>query len=205
MLADSVQAYFRDLQLCYREVSLEKLNRVVDILLEAHRVGRKVFTLGNGGSAATASHMACDLGKGTIVPEQRRLRAICISDNVAVMTAWANDVDYESIFKEQLAALVEPEDVVIGISASGNSPNVLKAIEYANGCGAVTVGFAGFGGGKLKGVVAVDITISSRDYGQVEDFHLSLDHIITAYIKERLIANSKLSKMADNAVSALAT
>ena len=107
-------------------------------------------------------------------------------DNVALITALANDIDYNCIFKEQLIGQLEEGDVVIGISASGNSPNVLRAIEFARGQGAITVGFIGFGGGKLKEFVHKAIILSSRDYGQVEDVHLSLDHIVSCLVRERI-------------------
>jgi D-sedoheptulose 7-phosphate isomerase len=185
MLREFTDSYFQGLNTCYAEVSREKLERIVDILLDAYRHGRKFFILGNGGSATTATHMACDFGKGTVLPGKPRLRVVSLSDNMALITAWANDASYEVVFKEQLANLLEPGDVVLGISASGNSPNVLRAMEYAKQHGAVTLGFVGFGGGKLKDLVDVDITVSSRNYGQVEDLHLTLNHIVSQYLKER--------------------
>jgi D-sedoheptulose 7-phosphate isomerase len=186
MVHEFARAYFRALESCYREVSLDKIDCVAGILLDAQEGGRQVFILGNGGSSATASHMACDLSKTAIVPGQRGIRAMSLADNVPVMTAWANDVSYADSFREQLVNFMDRGDVVIGISASGNSPNVLRAIEYANEHGAITVGLIGFGGGKLKDLVHVDITISSRDYGQVEDFHVTLDHILAQYVRQQL-------------------
>lgn len=182
MFRAHIDSYFNGLEACRRELSPEKLERVLEILLSAHREGRKVFVLGNGGSASTASHFACDLGKGTAAPGAARFRVISIADNLAVLTAWANDCTYEMVFKEQLENLLEPGDVVVGISASGNSANVIRAVEYANQRGAVTVGFLGFGGGRLREFVQLDITVSSRNYGQVEDFHLTLNHILTQYL-----------------------
>ena len=169
---------------CFQELDMEKLERALQLLAGARDQGRKVFVLGNGGSAATAIHMVCDLGKGTIRTGERRLRVISLADNMAVMTAWANDASYEMIFCEQLANLLDPGDVVIALSASGNSPNVVRAVEYANQHGAATIGFLGFGGGKLKQMVQLDITVSCRDYGVVEDLHLSLNHILSQCLKK---------------------
>ena len=184
MLRDFFNSYVRGIASCQEEVSLEKLDTILNVLSEAQRERRRIFILGNGGSATTASHMACDLGKGAAVPGLPRLRAISLTDNTALLTAWANDASYESVFKEQLATLLEPGDVVIGISASGNSPNVLRAIEFANQHGALTIGFIGFGGGKLKDLVQIDITVSSRNYGVVEDFHCVLNHVLAQYLTQ---------------------
>ncbi len=115
-------------------------------------------------------------------------RVISLADNMALLSAWANDASYDVVFKEQLENLLEPGDVVLAISASGNSPNVLRAMEYARKCGAVTIGFAGFGGGKLKQLVDIDISVSSNNYGQVEDLHLTLNHIVSQYLKQKLSA-----------------
>ena len=188
MFCQFTDGYFQGLTECYREVSREKLEAIVGILLEAHRNGRKFFILGNGGSASTASHAACDLGKGTATPGKPRLRVISLADNMALLSAWANDASYDVVFKEQLENLLEPGDVVLAISASGNSPNVLRAMEYARKRGAVTIGFAGFGGGKLKQLVDIDISVSSNNYGQVEDLHLTLNHIVSQYLKQKLSA-----------------
>lgn len=186
MFRDFVAAYRKQLDECYAEIPLEKVERVADILLRARREDRRIFFLGNGGSATTASHMAVDFGKGTAVAGRPRFRAVSLTDNVGLITAWSNDASYESIFKEQLENLLEPSDVVVAISASGNSPNVLRAVEFARKRGAITIGLIGFGGGKLKDLVDVDVSISSRNYGQVEDVHLTLDHILSQYLKARI-------------------
>jgi len=185
MFSQFAESYLQGLAACYQEVSREKLERVVEILLEAHRRGRRFFILGNGGSASTASHMACDFGKGTAIHGKPRLRVVSLTDSMALLSAWANDASYDVVFKEQLENLLEPGDVVLGISASGNSPNVLHAIQYAKEHGAITIGFIGFGGGKLREMVDVDITVSSRNYGHVEDLHLTLNHLISQYLKQR--------------------
>ena len=142
------------------------------------------FLLGNGGSAATASHFANDLGLGPRVLGGRAYRAISLADNMAFVSAAGNDVGYESIFVEQLKTLMRPGDVVIGISASGNSPNVLRAMEVRETHGAVTVAFAGFDGGALVHLVdeAILVRTPKGDYGPVEDVHMVLDHLLTMYL-----------------------
>ena len=143
--------------------------------------------MGNGGSATTSSHFARDLQICTVVAGKPRLRATSLTDNVAFITALANDVGYELIFEEQLIDKLQAGDIVIGISASGNSPNVLNAIRYAHENDAITIGFTGFGGGKLREIANKAITLSRRDYGQVEDIHASLAHMICYLVKERIV------------------
>ncbi len=168
-------------------LSVEDIRQVIDRIMNAYDRDQQIFVIGNGGSASTASHFACDLGKGTIVQGQRRLRIMSLTDNVAVMTAWANDVSYDDMFVEQLKNLLNPGDLVIGISASGNSPNILKAIDYARSRKAMTVGLTGFGGGKLVAAADTCIVVDSDDYGPVEDIHLILDHIFRLWIHEELL------------------
>lgn len=181
-----ISDYLNGLRFCLDELSEKDIGQIVDIIMKAHADNRKVIFMGNGGSATTASHFARDVSIGTAAEGKPRLRAASLADNVAMITSLANDVDYNSIFKEQLVGQLDKGDVVIGISASGNSPNVLEAIKFARSQGAVTVGLIGFGGGKLKELVDKSIVLSSRDYGQVEDTHLVLDHIVTCLVRERI-------------------
>jgi len=139
---------------------------------------RRIFIFGNGGSAATASHFTVDLNKGL------GKRAICLNDNIPIMTACANDVGYEYVFVKQLETLLDGRDIVIGISGSGNSENVIRAIEYANAKGCLTVGFTGFGGGVVGGIVDININVAVKDMQIVEDIHLILTHIIYKCLKE---------------------
>ena len=178
--------YLKGLRSCLDELSQQDIDGIVDIIFNAYKDAKQVFIMGNGGSATTASHFARDLQIGAAVAGKPRIRAVSLTDNVAVITALANDMDYDSIFKEQLIGQLNEGDVVIGISASGNSPNVLKAMEFARSRGAVTVGLIGFGGGKLKALTQKCIVLSSKDYGQVEDTHLVLDHIVSYLVKERI-------------------
>ena len=182
----AITQYLREVQVMLARMPLEEIRQVVEVLLDAHRAGSKVFIMGNGGSAATASHFACDLAKGTIVPGRPRFRVIALTDNMPLITAWGNDVAYEDIFAEQLSPLLESGDVVIVISASGNSGNVLKAARMAKRKGATTVGFTGRGGGKLQPLVDVCVAVPSDCTEQVEDAHLILEHLICTVIRQEL-------------------
>jgi len=167
-----------------REGLTEKMDNLASLLMKARDHRRTVFVMGNGGSAATASHFAGDLSKGTIVEGFPRFKAVSLTDNVANMLAWANDMGYEDIFVEQLKNLMEPGDVVIGISVSGNSANVLKAIEYANHHGGVTIGFSGYDGGRLLESAQENIHVTDSYMQRVEDMHLLLEHLLTSLIRE---------------------
>ncbi len=183
---ERIKRYIANLQAAINALSIDKIRSVIELIMQTYRADKQIFVIGNGGSASTASHFACDLGKGTIVEGKPRLRVISLTDNVALMSAWANDLSYEDIFVEQLKNLLNPGDLVIGISASGNSVNVTKAIEYANLMGCPTVGLTGFGGGKLAKIADESIIVDSHDYGPVEDIHLIIDHIIGVWIHEEL-------------------
>jgi D-sedoheptulose 7-phosphate isomerase len=169
-------------------IPIPSVERVVDIIMDAYAGKRHLYIVGNGGSAATATHFACDLSKATIVDGRTRMRVTSLTDNVALVTAWANDTSYERVFAEQLMSLVNPCDVVIAVSASGNSPNVLAAVDVARAMGAVTVALVGFSGGALRTVVDAAIHIPISDYGVVEDCHLVLEHAITDSVRLRLLA-----------------
>jgi D-sedoheptulose 7-phosphate isomerase len=181
-----IELYLAQLQETVAQLPTETIDRVINVLLESAWNGRKVFICGNGGSASTASHFACDLAKNTIVPGAPRFRVIALTDNMAMMTAWANDTAFDNIFAEQLAALVEPDDVVIGISCSGNSANVLKAIEVAHHHGAQTIAFTGDRGGRLKDMADICLMVASPRIEQQEDVHLILEHCICATIRDEL-------------------
>lgn len=155
-------------------------------LENAQRENRTVYIVGNGGSAATASHMACDLAWSLARGGVRPLRAISLSDGIPIMTAIANDTSYEEIFSRQLETLASANDVLIAISASGNSPNVVRALETAKRMGMRTIGFLGMGGGRAKDLVHEAVVVPADDYGRVEDVHMVLDHLTTAYLKAAL-------------------
>ena len=181
---DYVQSIKRTLD----KMPWEHVEQVLDVLDAARLSGHKVFVFGNGGSASTASHMACDLSKNTAMPGAPRLRTLALNDNMALFSALSNDLGYENVFAEQLATLVDAGDVVIAISASGNSPNVLKAIAVAAERGAKTIGLSGYAGGKLARLVDYPIVAENDCIEQVEDIHLILEHMITTALRERMRA-----------------
>ena len=184
MIIEATKDYINLLIDTLQQIPLDQIERIVKIIDKARQEGNKVIIFGNGGSAATASHMACDLGKGTACDGKPRLRALSLTDNVSLLTAAGNDLSYEEIFIEQLRILLEPEDVVIGISASGNSENVVRALKYAGEKGATKIGIIGFDGGKIKEIVDEYFWVPIHDYGVVEDIHLVFDHIITIILRK---------------------
>jgi D-sedoheptulose 7-phosphate isomerase len=179
-----IRNYFATVQTLLNDIPFDAVDRVVSALVDAHRADRTVFICGNGGSAATASHFACDLSKRPTVPGVPRFRVIALTDNVSLMTALSNDIGYESVFSEQLQPLARQGDIVIGISGSGNSPNVLNAMQVARDAGALTIGFCGYDGGKLKQIVDLPVHVPCDVMAMVEDVHLMLEHAIC----ERLLA-----------------
>jgi D-sedoheptulose 7-phosphate isomerase len=168
------------------ELPQEHIQDVVDVLLSANHVGSTIFTLGNGGSASTASHFAGDLAKGTITPGYPRFRVVALTDNLPLITAWSNDVSYEDVFAEQLDGLIQRGDVVIAFSGSGNSPNVLRAVELARRAGGITIGFSGFAGGQLSSLVDISVVVPNDCMEQIEDVHIILCHTITTVLREQL-------------------
>lgn len=185
MIKQFTKTYFNEIKQVLDKMSIEEIKKIAEIIYNAYLKEKHIFIMGNGGSAATASHFACDLGKGTLSPKSKknikRFKVISLTDNVAVMTAWSNDLSYDNIFSEQLKNLISKGDVVIGISASGNSPNVLNAIKLAKRHKATTIGLAGFDGGKLAKISDVSIIAKVNKYDIAEDVHLMLTHIITRY------------------------
>lgn len=172
-------------------VPMEAVGYTVSLLLEAGRRGRRIYVMGNGGSATTATHFACDLAKTAQVPGHNPLRAFALADNTALVTAWANDSSYDRIFAEQIQALVEPGDVVVAISASGNSPNVVQGLLAAAARGAQTVGMLGFDGGACRSLVDVALHVPCDHYGLVEDTHSAMTHAITAAVRHALEADAR--------------
>ena len=180
------QEYLDGLKKCLDTLSVEQVAEVIGCLEDAYREGRQVFIIGNGGSAATASHMACDLGKN-ILPKEgretaRRLRVVALTDNVPWITALANDLGYEYIFSEQLKNMVQEGDLVIAISGSGNSANIIEGGRVAKAVGAKVVGMLGFDGGQVKELIDDCVVVRSNSYGYIEDIHMMLGHLMTAYL-----------------------
>jgi D-sedoheptulose 7-phosphate isomerase len=189
----SIEDYLATVRHTLTDLPKAKIQSLVDLILSARAADKQIFVFGNGGSAATASHFACDLGKGTIQPSKRRLRVISLCDQIPMMTAWANDADYSDIFVEQLRNLVNEHDLVIGISSSGNSPNVLKALQYAKDRGAATVALTGFRGGKVKDIVDECFIVPSTSVQIIEDVHLILGHVIFLQVSAKIKMESALA------------
>lgn len=163
--------------------NIEALARII---LEAYGKGKRIFIFGNGGGSATSSHFVCDLAKGTAMEGRPRLKAISLAENVPMITAWANDTDYTNTFGEQLRNLVEKEDVVIGLSGSGMSPNVINAFKVAREAGAASVLLSGFSGGRAAEVADRSIIVPCEDMQQIEDVHLILCHIVFRIVRSRI-------------------
>lgn len=185
--ADYARGYLSYLAGLFGRVDLNAVARFAELLEEARDAGRQVFFLGNGGSAATSSHFANDLGKGARGGGKAPFRAISLADNISLITALANDEGYERVFVAQLEALLREGDVVVGISASGNSPNIVRALEYANARGGCTVAVTGFDGGAMRAIAGLSVHLETPkgEYGPVEDFHMILDHLVTSYLRMR--------------------
>jgi D-sedoheptulose 7-phosphate isomerase len=179
-------AYIEHLKKILDSFPHSQFERFIRVFSDAAAAGKQIFVMGNGGSAATASHWVCDINKGCCHNNAARFKMICLNDNIATMLAYANDVSYLEIFVEQLKNLFNPGDVVIGISGSGNSPNVLRAIEYAKENGGITIGLCGFAGGALYGKVDIPLLAKVDDMQKVEDIHMIIVHMTMQRIQQEL-------------------
>jgi D-sedoheptulose 7-phosphate isomerase len=186
MEASDSGKYIRGLMGVLEQIPVSAIDEVVSHLASAYQDNRTVYLFGNGGSAALASHAACDLGKGTTTPPQRPFRVVSLTDNMPLMTAWANDVGYEEVFAAQLRPFIEPGDIAFAISGSGNSPNVLNGLKAAQQAGGFNIGLAGFGGGKMKLLCDRCITIPSENMQHIEDAHLCIMHSVFIAFRESL-------------------
>ena len=186
------QTYVKELQGLLDLLPAQEIDRVCDVLYQAYQKNRTVYLFGNGGSAALASHMACDLGKGTFAPNHvplpgvKRFKVLSLTDNVPMVTAWANDTAYDNVFAEQLANFIEAGDVAFGISGSGNSINILRALTLAKQCQAITIALAGFHGGKVRSLVDYPVIVRCNNMQQVEDIHLVIAHIVFLNLQQRI-------------------
>lgn len=189
-MEDYIKKFFQELETEINKISWQDIAKVIKILHSAYENGGRVYLIGNGGSAAIASHFANDLNK-TILGHKgdkkvKRFQAIALSDNIPVLTAWDNDVGYEKIFSEQLKNFAKPNDILIAISSSGNSPNIIEAVNVAKSFSMPVVGFMGFDGGKLMQFSDAKIHISSFKYAIVESAHDAICHLITTYFEETI-------------------
>lgn len=160
------------------------VGKVIELFREARDAGRHIFVCGNGGSASSASHFACDVVKGASFKREKRFKIMALTDQLPTLTAYANDVSYDCVFAEQLKNFAQPGDVVMAISGSGNSPNVLNAVEYANSIGCTTVGLSGRDGGKLAKLAQVNVHVPVPHMGRIEDAHMIVCHMIAYHFME---------------------
>lgn len=186
MIKEFAREYFNTLKTTWDSLSLDALEKFSDHLREAYDEDRQIFVFGNGGSAVTASHFTCDLNKDVSQGLQKRFKVICLNDNIPTLLAYANDNAYENIFVEQLKNFIREKDLVIGISASGNSNNVIKAIKFANEFGAETFGLTGFSGGELVKTAKTSLVVPVNDMQKIEDTHLVIIHVIVQAFRKSL-------------------
>ncbi len=195
-----IDKYFTDMRKVIDRMSVEDIDRVIELLFSAWKNDRTVFIMGNGGSASTATHFACDLSKCTIVDGKKRFRVICLNDNIPLISALVNDEGFDNLFSEQLKNLMRPGDVVIGISVHGGSgkdkagswsQNLLKAIKLAqDDYQGTTIGFSGFDGGAMKEMADACIVVPFDSTPQVESFHLALEHLICSCLRGKMKSHS---------------
>jgi D-sedoheptulose 7-phosphate isomerase len=190
--AATVKGYFEDATELIPRLPYQEVERIISVILEAFDSGHTIFVFGNGGSAASASHMMCDMNKGTIDPAQpRRLKTMALTDNIPLITAWGNDTHYERIFAEQIRNFAVRSDVAFAISGSGNSPSVLLALQAAKEAGAFTVGFAGYQGGKMKTLCDVCAVVPSDNMQMIEDMHHAMLHSMFTVVKDRIQSGAR--------------
>ncbi len=180
-----IETYFADLKLIIDALPRPTIVQIFEKLEDCQRCGQTLFVFGNGGSAATAQHMVCDMGKNTRGSEKPRMRVLGLSDNMATFSAYANDEGYERVFAEQIISLGQSGDTALAISGSGNSPNVLEGVKAARERGMFTIGLTGYSGGKLKDLVDLALVVPSDDMEQIEDIHMALDHLLTGMLRGR--------------------
>lgn len=176
--------YKEDLLHAIDRIDLDKVEKATAWLREARDTDHHIFTCGNGGSASTASHFVCDIVKGASYQREKRFRILALTDSLPTLTAYSNDVNYEAVFVEQLKNFAQKGDVLIAISGSGNSPNVLRAVEYARSIGCKTIGLTGRDGGKLGQVAELNIQVPVQHMGRIEDAHLVVCHMMAYELME---------------------
>jgi len=192
---DFIDEYFREMGKVIDKISKEDIDKVVEILFEAWKTGSKIFAMGNGGSASTATHFVADLSKTSIVEDKKRFKVIGLTDNIPLMSAWTNDSGWENLYTGQLENLLEKGDVVVGFSVHGGSgsgnaglwsQNLPKAMKLANEKGAKTIGFSGFDGGAFKTIADACVVVPINSTPQIESFHVVLHHLIVFCLKEKI-------------------
>jgi D-sedoheptulose 7-phosphate isomerase len=199
-ITQSIADYMNSLSNTLKELDMNQLAKVVEVLLKAQQQGKKILTMGNGGHGNTAAHMINDFAKHTTssdskdaVVTEKRFRTMCLNDSVSFVTGIGNDMGYDYIFSEQLKNWCESGDVVIGISGSGNSENVLKAFDVAKSLGATTICFSGKDGGKAKAIANICIVVPSSKMVQIEDVHLAINHALADELKKLIQNRSEIT------------
>ena len=175
---NALKKYMEAERAAYDALALDDINELMNVLEEARLQGKRIYICGNGGSGATASHFVCDFNKGVSLEQEKKYDFVCLNDNVPTMMAIANDISYEDVFVIPLQGRIQKGDVVIGISGSGNSENVVRALDYANQHGGITVALTGYGGGRLKKLAKHNIHVAVDNMQIVEDIHMVLDHMM---------------------------
>lgn len=181
-----IRGYLNGLKDVLDGMNIEEIQTVIEKLIQVQQRGGFVYIFGNGGSASTASHFVNDFNKGVSEKLRKKFRFSCLNDSVSTIMAIANDVSYDQIFKVQLENYLTPDDLVIGISGSGNSRNIVAALEYANGLGAETIGLVGYDGGRVKEIATCSIHVPIHDMQKVEDVHMIMDHLMMFILKDYL-------------------
>lgn len=178
------EQYKAELAKAIDSIDLDKVNRAIEWFRDARAAGRTIFVCGNGGSASTASHFVCDMVKGASYERATRFRIMALTDSLPTITAYANDVGYDCVFAQQLENFAAPGDVLLAISGSGNSPNVLRAVEFANAAGCRTIALTGRDGGKLGPMAQLNIQAPAPHMGRIEDAHMIVCHMIAYFFME---------------------
>lgn len=197
VLITGASSYFSMYDDVVRNLPYREIERVASELHRAYKEERNVFLFGNGGSAALASHFACDLGKGAAPEHGKRFRVFALTDNIPLMTAWANDSSYEQIFAEQMQNLVQPGDLAVAISGSGRSPNVLRALELGRKHGTLNIGLTGFEGGHLPALCDICVIVPSNNMQIIEDLHLGVAHALFTIVRNRILHGTAATETVD--------
>jgi D-sedoheptulose 7-phosphate isomerase len=178
--------YLKELGELFETLDLEQFEKMVKMILKAYDGGKHIFVMGNGGSGSTASHFACDINKGCCFDLEKKFKMICLNDNLPTLLALSNDASFDLVFVEQMKNFFNKGDLVIGISGSGNSQNVLNAIDYAKNNGGITMGLSGFSGGKLSQTVDIPFIATIDDMQKIEDVHMIVVHMIMQAVHKTL-------------------
>jgi D-sedoheptulose 7-phosphate isomerase len=192
-MIEDLNTYLLQVAQTLSQLPRQPLDQIAGAIWETYERDGTILICGNGGSAASASHFACDMAKLTISADSRRVRALALTDNIALMTAWSNDQAYADVFVEQLISIYRPGDLLFTISGSGNSPNVLRAVEWANDRGAPTIGLTGFDGGKLARLARLGLHVDNHVMPQVEDIHMAICHGLAVAMRRRIADTAALA------------